>query len=58
MLLDTVHMMYEAGFEVLPRNWNPLRQGYVRPPNAMDGIPAPISRAVDPEDTKNSRVRQ
>ena len=56
MLLDTVHMMYEAGFEVLPKNWNPLRQGYVRPPNAMDGIPAPVSRAVNPADTKSSKV--
>lgn len=39
MILDTVHLLYQAGFDVLPNNKNPLKQGWVRPPNAMDGIP-------------------
>ena len=43
MVLDSVHLMYEAGYDVLPNNLNPLKQGWVRPPNAMDGIPAPLS---------------
>jgi predicted ester cyclase len=51
MILDTVHLLYEAGFDVLPNNINPLKQGWVRPPNSMDGIPAPLSITVNPEDT-------
>ena len=56
MILDTVHLLYEAGFDVLPNNINPLKQGWVRPPNAMDGIPAPLSITVNPEDTIISKV--
>ena len=56
MILDSVHLLYEAGFDVLPNNINPLKQGWVRPPNAMDGIPAPLSITVNPEDTIISKV--
>ena len=56
MILDTVHLLYEAGFDVLPNNINPLKQGWVRPPNSMDGIPAPLSITVNPEDTIISKV--
>jgi len=55
MVLDSVHLMYEAGYDVLPNNLNPLKQGWVRPPNAMDGIPAPLSITVNPEDSKISK---
>ena len=57
MILDSVHLLYEAGFNVLPNNMNPLKQGWVRPPNAMDGIPAPLSITVNPEDTIISKVK-
>ena len=57
MVLDSVHLMYEAGYDVLPNNLNPLKQGWVRPPNAMDGIPAPLSVTVNPEDSIISKVR-
>ena len=56
MILDTTHLLYEAGYDVLPKNINPLKQGWVRPPNAMDGIPAPLSITVNPEDTIISKV--
>ena len=56
MILDTTHLLYEAGYDVLPNNINPLKQGWVRPPNAMDGIPAPLSITVNPEDTIISKV--
>ena len=58
MVLDSVHLMYEAGYDVLPNNLNPLKQGWVRPPNAMDGIPAPLSITVNPEDSKISKVKR
>ena len=58
MVLDSVHLMYEAGYDVLPNNLNPLKQGWVRPPNAMDGIPAPLSVTVNPEDSKMSKVKK
>jgi len=48
MLIDTVDLMLQAGHRVLPKS--PLREGFVRPPNAMDGIPAPISRISKMED--------
>ena len=51
-------MMFEAGYNVLPKNLNPLKQGWVRPPNAMDGIPAPLSITVNPEDSKISKVKR
>jgi len=49
-------MLYEAGHNVLPNNMNPLRQGWVAPPTTMDGIPAPLSITVNPEDTVISKV--
>ena len=58
MVLDSVHLMYEAGYDVLPNNLNPLKQGWVRPPNAMDGIPAPLSVTVNPEDSEISKVKK
>ena len=57
MILDSVHLMYEAGYNVLPNNLNPLKQGWVRPPNAMDGIPAPLSVTVNTEDSIISKVK-
>jgi len=48
MLIDTVDLMLQAGHRVLPQS--NLREGFVRPPNAMDGIPAPISRLSSLED--------
>ena len=56
MILDTVHLLFEAGHNVLPRNKNPLKQGWVRPPNAMDGIPAPLSCTVNPQDSILAKV--
>merc|ERR1711879_916746 len=48
MIIDTVDLMLQAGHRVLPQS--KLREGFVRPPNAMDGIPAPISRISSLED--------
>jgi len=48
MLIDTVDLMLQAGHRVLPKA--ALREGFVRPPNAMDGIPAPISRLTNMDD--------
>lgn len=45
MLLDMVEIMYYAGYRVLPKA--ALPEGWVQPPAAMDGVPAPISRLVD-----------
>lgn len=47
MILDLVHIMHQTGPRVLPRP--SLREGWVQPPRAMDGIPAPFSLTVDPE---------
>ena len=57
MILDSVLMLYEAGHNVLPNNMNPLKQGWVAPPTTMDGIPAPLSITVNPEDTVIAKVR-
>ena len=57
MILDAVHLLFEAGYNVLPNNLNPLKQGWVRPPNAMDGIPAPLSVTVNPKDSIISKVK-
>ena len=57
MILDSVLMLYEAGHNVLPNNMNPLKQGWVAPPTTMDGIPAPLSITVNPEDTIIAKVR-
>jgi len=51
MILDCIHLLYQAGYEVLPNNLTPLKQGESRVPNAMDGLPAPWSRSVNPEDS-------
>ena len=56
MVLDAVHLLYQAGYDVLPNNAFPLKQGWVRPPNAMDGIPAPNSVLIDPSDSALSKV--
>ena len=48
MMIDTVDLMLQAGVRALPKS--PLREGFVRPPNAMDGIPAPISRISSMDD--------
>jgi len=50
MIIDTVDLMLQAGRRVLPKS--PLKEGFVRPPNAMDGIPAPISRIASMEDAE------
>jgi len=47
MLLDLPHLMLQAGHRVLPKPR--LREGWVAPPRAMDGIPAPISSLVTRE---------
>ena len=57
MILDTVHLLHEAGYDVLPNNKSPLKQGWVRPPNSMDGIPAPLSITVNPQDSIIAKVR-
>ena len=57
MILDTVHLLHEAGYDVLPNNKSPLKQGWVRPPNAMDGVPAPLSITVNPHDSIIAKVR-
>jgi len=54
MLLDTVGLMLEAGYRVLPKS--PLRENWVQAPAAMDGIPAPISRLVNPVDSLNAKI--
>jgi len=54
MLLDTVHLMLQAGFRVLPEP--SLREGWVQAPRAMDGIPAPISRLVNPLDGPKAKL--
>ena len=54
MLLDFVELMYYAGYRVLPES--PLREGWIQAPAAMDGIPAPISRLVNPMDGPNAKI--
>jgi len=54
MLLDFVELMYYAGYRVLPEA--PLREGWVQAPAAMDGIPAPISRLVNPMDGPTAKL--
>jgi len=54
MLLDFVELMYYAGYRVLPKS--PLREGWIQAPAAMDGIPAPISRLVNPMDGPNAKI--
>jgi len=54
MLLDMVEIMYYSGYRVLPKS--ELREGWVSPPAAMDGIPAPISRLVNPMDGPSAKI--
>ena len=51
-LIDFVDLMLQVGYRVLPKPL--LREGFMLPPAAMDGIPAPISRLVSPQDTPMS----
>lgn len=48
LTMDMVHLMYESSCMALPLNWNPLKQGLIMPPSAMDGLPAPVSFNVIP----------
>ena len=54
MLLDMIEIMFYAGYKVLPKSQ--LREGWVAPPAAMDGIHAPISRLVNPTDGPNAKI--
>ena len=56
MVLDAVHLLYQAGYDILPNNISPLRQGWSLPPRAMDGLPAPVSKLVNPEDSERAKV--
>merc|ERR1712013_793871 len=51
---DFIDLMRQLGYQVLPKP--ALREGFMLPPAAMDGIPAPISRLVKPEDTVISQA--
>jgi len=51
-LIDFVDLMLQVGYQVLPKP--SLREGFMLPPSAMDGIPAPVSRLVSPQDTQMS----
>merc|ERR1712002_1422792 len=53
-LIDFVDLMRQLGYQVLPKP--SLREGFMLPPRAMDGIPAPITRLVNPEDTIISKM--
>ena len=53
-LIDFVDLMRQIGYQVLPKP--ALREGFMLPPAAMDGIPAPISRLVNPEHTLISKM--
>ena len=48
-LIDFVDLMRQVGYQVLPKP--ALREGFMLPPRAMDGIPAPVSRLVSPQDS-------
>ncbi len=56
MIFDLVHLLYEASCDALPFNWNPLRHGWVRSPSGMDGLPAPVSFAINPDDSAKAKV--
>jgi len=53
-LIDFVDLMRQLGYQVLPKP--ALLEGFMLPPAAMDGIPAPISRLVNPEDSIKSKM--
>merc|ERR1712070_997727 len=44
MMLDMVDLMLQAGYRVLPKP--ALREQWVAPPRAMDGIPAPLTEVT------------
>jgi len=52
MMLDMVDLMLQAGFRVLPKP--ALREQWVQPPQTMDGIPAPYSAVVQPQESAQS----
>jgi len=52
-LIDFVDLMRQVGYQVLPKP--ALQEGFMLPPAAMDGLPAPISRLVHPEDSLRSK---
>jgi predicted ester cyclase len=51
-IIDVVDMFDQVGYHVLPPAPMPT-EGYMAP-SAMDGFPAPMSAAVDPDDTVRS----
>lgn len=53
MMLDMVDLMLQAGHRVLPKPV--LQEGWVQPPQTMDGIPAPYSAFVNPQDTMEAK---
>eukprot|EP00931_Biecheleriopsis_adriatica_P003647 TRINITY_DN105437_c0_g1_i1.p1 TRINITY_DN105437_c0_g1~~TRINITY_DN105437_c0_g1_i1.p1 ORF type:complete len:386 (-),score=62.49 TRINITY_DN105437_c0_g1_i1:27-1127(-) len=53
MMIDMVHLMLQSGRQVLPKALLP--EGWVQPPSALDGIPAPNSYFVKSSDTEASR---
>jgi len=53
MMLDMVDLMLQAGHRVLPKP--ALREQWVQPPQTMDGIPAPLSAVVRPQDSIDSK---
>jgi predicted ester cyclase len=54
MMIDMVDLMMQAGRRVLPKA--ALPEGWVQPPKAVDGTPAPNSYFVNPAHTDVSRA--
>jgi len=52
--IDFVDLMRQVGYQVLPKP--ALPEGFMLPPAAMDGIPAPISRLADPKQGPRSKA--
>ena len=53
--IHTINCIQLSGrFRVLPAS--ALRENWVLPPRAMDGIPAPISKLADPMDALNAKI--
>jgi len=52
-LIDFVDLARQLGYQMLPKSRLP--EGIFYPPQAMDGIPAPVSRLAKPEDAEVSR---
>ena len=55
MIIDTVDLMLQAGHRVLPQS--NLREGFVRPPNAMDGIPGNFDNDISPSPSNRPQLR-